>query len=248
MAVPLTPVTTNLPQSRSVPSCEALRDGGHPGAQVPSYVDAPIGVLKMMVPGLSGIRIDMVENASDGTPAMPTQDMTASILNRTGAVIADQFHRMPNLIAKEEVKEPKYTTLEYGCQSPPCDQVGGPSGREHRLQNSEPVFTRTASYTNKRRPAATHSMSSGRMRMTSRLTTPLTIPRDCPMLASRQRGSSFYLAIFRSPTFATSECRRSAIAKPMCWPLLRFQSRKVCALSLNPATALARPRFKGWPG
>ena len=114
MTVPLTPVTTNLPQSRSVSSCEALRDGGHPVAQVPSYVDAPIGVLKMMVPGLSGIGIDMVENASDGTPAMPTQDMTASILNRTGAVIADQFHRMPNLIAKEEVKEPKYTTLEYG--------------------------------------------------------------------------------------------------------------------------------------
>ena len=127
MAVPLTPVTTNLPQSRSVPSCEALRDGGHPGAQVPSYVDAPIGVLKMMVPGLSGIRIDMVENASDGTPAMPTQDMTASILNRTGAVIADQFHRMPNLIAKEEVKEPKYTTLEYGSPAPSSLRPGGGS-------------------------------------------------------------------------------------------------------------------------
>jgi tetratricopeptide (TPR) repeat protein len=112
MTVPLTPVTTNLPQSRSVPSCETHRGGGQLVAQVPSYVDEPIEQLKRMVPGLSGIRVEAVEDASEGTPAMPARDKTASILNRTGAVIADLLRRMPNLIAKEEVKEPTDTVLE----------------------------------------------------------------------------------------------------------------------------------------
>jgi len=79
---------------------------------VPLYVDEPIEQLKKMVPGLSGIRIEAVANARAGTPALPAQDKTASILNRTGAVIADLFHKMPNLIAKEEVKEPTDTVLE----------------------------------------------------------------------------------------------------------------------------------------
>jgi dienelactone hydrolase len=112
MTVPLTPVTTDLPQSQSVPSCEALPGGGRPGAHVPSYVEEPIEQLKRMVPGLSGIRIEAVENAKAGASAIPAQDKTASILNRTSAVIADLFHRMPNLIAKEEVKQPTDTVLK----------------------------------------------------------------------------------------------------------------------------------------
>lgn len=80
--------------------------------EVPSYVDQPIGQLKRMVPGLSGIRLEQVENAGAGTGAMQAQDKTASVLDRTSAVITGMLHRMPNLIAKEEVKEPTDTTLE----------------------------------------------------------------------------------------------------------------------------------------
>jgi hypothetical protein len=79
---------------------------------VPSYVDEPIEQLKKMVPGLSGIRIEAIKNAGAGKPATPAQDKTTSILNQTSAVIANLFHRMPNLIAKEEVKQPTDTTWE----------------------------------------------------------------------------------------------------------------------------------------
>ena len=95
-----------------IPSCtEGTKT--QPGAQAPSYVDEPIEQLKKMVPGLSGIRVETVRNARAGTPAIPAQDKTASILNRTSAVIAELFHKMPNLIAREEVKEPADTILEY---------------------------------------------------------------------------------------------------------------------------------------
>jgi hypothetical protein len=94
-----------------IPSCTAAT-GTQPGPQVPSYVDEPIEQLKKMVPGLSGIKIEGVRNASAGTPTAPVQDKTTFILNRTSAVIAGLFHRMPNLIAKEEVKEPTDTEMK----------------------------------------------------------------------------------------------------------------------------------------
>ena len=126
-------VTASLPQTQSVPSCETLRGGGRPVAQVPSYVDEPIEQLKRMVPGLNGIRIEAAENASGGTPPMAEQDKTASILTRTSAVVAELLHRMPNLIAKEEVKEPTDTILKKNL---PARASLGLSTRE-----SEPGFT-----------------------------------------------------------------------------------------------------------
>jgi len=92
------------------PSCTALT-GPQAGPQVPSYVDEPIEQLKRMVPGLNGIKTEAVRNAMAGTSATPAQDKTASVLDRTSAVIADLFHRMPNLIAKEEVKQPTDTVM-----------------------------------------------------------------------------------------------------------------------------------------
>ncbi len=100
-----------------IPSCTALIEAP-PGPLVPSYVDEPIEQLKKMVPGLSGIRIDAAENAKAGTPAMKAHDKTASILNRTGEIIAGLLHRMPNLIAREEVKEPTDTTWENSLPRP----------------------------------------------------------------------------------------------------------------------------------
>lgn len=93
-----------------VPSCTGLT-GPQTGPQVPSYVDQPNEQLKRMVPGLSGIKIDSVRNARAGTPAPPAQDQATSILDRTSAVIADIFHRMPNLIAKEDVKQATDTVM-----------------------------------------------------------------------------------------------------------------------------------------
>jgi hypothetical protein len=94
-----TSATTKLPTNSAAP-------------EVASYVDQPIEQLKRMVPGLGGIRIERVEKASAGTGAMPAQDKTALVLNRTSAVIAGLLYRMPNLIAKEEVKEPTDTAWE----------------------------------------------------------------------------------------------------------------------------------------
>ena len=109
MMVPVTPAKTDLALTQSVPSCSALRDAGQPSAQAPSYVNEPIEQLKRMVPGLNGVRIQAAENANDGTHTISAQDKTISILSRTSAVIADLMHRMPNLIAKEEVKAPADT-------------------------------------------------------------------------------------------------------------------------------------------
>lgn len=128
-----TTATTDLPQSGSIPSCETFREGGQPGVQVPSYVDEPIEQLKRMVPGLSEIRVEAAENANGGTSPVAAQDKTASILNQASAVVADLFHRMPNLIAKEEVKGPADTTLKNARPSQPSL---GLSTRE-----SEPGFT-----------------------------------------------------------------------------------------------------------
>jgi hypothetical protein len=101
----------------AVPSCTAGIEA-QPGAQAPSYVDEPIDQLKKMVPGLSGIRIESDSNARTGTPAVPAREKTISILNRTSAVIADLLHRMPNLIAREDVKEPTDTVMENDMPKP----------------------------------------------------------------------------------------------------------------------------------
>jgi hypothetical protein len=73
-------------------------------AETPSYVDQPIEQLKKMVPDLSRGKLDAGQDASVAGAATPSQDNTEFILSKTGAVIADLLHRMPNLIAREEVK------------------------------------------------------------------------------------------------------------------------------------------------
>jgi hypothetical protein len=65
-----------------------------------------------MAPGLSGIRIDAAGDARANTPAVPARDKTAYILNEASVAIAGLYHRMPNLIAREEVKDPTDTTWE----------------------------------------------------------------------------------------------------------------------------------------
>jgi hypothetical protein len=44
-------------------------------------------------------------NATDGTTAAPAGDRTTTILNRTSSVTAEMLHRIPNLIAKEDVQQ-----------------------------------------------------------------------------------------------------------------------------------------------
>ncbi len=109
MTIPVTPIAAiaarDASQSQSVPSCAVL-GRSTALAPLPSYVDEPLEHLKRKVPGLRGIQLEAVQSAPGGQTAAPAQERTAFILAQTGALIADLLHRMPNLIAKEEVRQP----------------------------------------------------------------------------------------------------------------------------------------------
>jgi len=59
-----------------------------------------------MVPSLSGMKLDAGQNATDNSVDRLAQEKAASILSQTGAAVANMLHRMPNLIAREEVRQP----------------------------------------------------------------------------------------------------------------------------------------------
>jgi hypothetical protein len=90
----------------AVSPCQVLPGGTSAVAQVPVYVDEPIEQLKMMVPDLGRLKPDADHDPGDSESATPSQDKTEFILTKTGAVIADQLHRLPNLISTEEVRQP----------------------------------------------------------------------------------------------------------------------------------------------
>ena len=92
--------------SRASGTAEIPSAGTFSAPEIPSYVDQPIEQLKKMVPDLSRRKLDTGHDASDAGAAGPSQDNTQFILSKAGAVIADLVHRMPNLIATEEVKRP----------------------------------------------------------------------------------------------------------------------------------------------
>ena len=115
--VPVTTASAELGSTQSVPRCQTNPDGTSAMAEIPSYgtftmaetpgyVDQPIEQLKDMVPELSRKNFDAGHDASGSGAATLSQDNTEFILSKTGAVIADLLHRMPNLVATEEVKQP----------------------------------------------------------------------------------------------------------------------------------------------
>jgi hypothetical protein len=92
-------------QYPSVPNCALASDSSASkahGATVRSYIDDSFEELKKAVPALHGVKFDEGSNASEGTRAA---DRTKSILEQTSSVTAEMFHRIPNLIAKEEVEQ-----------------------------------------------------------------------------------------------------------------------------------------------
>ncbi len=103
---PNSPAKGNSAQTQSVPACASLRSGVQAVAQAPPYVDEPVEQLKRMVPGLKGIESNPDEITKGSGPAQVVQDKAASILGKTGAVIASLLQRMPDLIAREEVRKP----------------------------------------------------------------------------------------------------------------------------------------------
>lgn len=115
--VPVTTATAELGPTQSVQPCQTFPSGTSAMAEIPSYgtftmaetpsyVDQPIEQLKKMVLDLSRIKLEAAHDAGDAGAATPSQDDTEFILSKTGAVIADLLHRMPNLIATEEVRQP----------------------------------------------------------------------------------------------------------------------------------------------
>jgi Flp pilus assembly protein TadD len=71
-----------------------------------SYVDLQIEQLKKAVPGLNQLKLAAVNDPSSNGTATPSQDLAEAVLSKTGAAIADLRHKIPNLIATEEVIEP----------------------------------------------------------------------------------------------------------------------------------------------
>jgi len=120
--VPRAPVASQT-QPQLIYPCTAIRTGEAEAAPVASYVDESIPVLKKQVPTLRSIRVD----------AAP--DPTASILDHTGEVLADLLHRIPNLIAKEEVRR----TLDPG---PPSSIPLGRRGGELEATQNDSTVTR----------------------------------------------------------------------------------------------------------
>jgi hypothetical protein len=113
-------ITTVLPPLRAqtaVPPCEAAPVGTSDLTEVttistpalpkiPSYVDEPLDQLKNAVPHLDPIKLEAAYDAGGAGAATPPQDDTEFVLNKTGVVIVDPLHRMPNLIATEVVRQP----------------------------------------------------------------------------------------------------------------------------------------------
>lgn len=104
--VPVPATGTDSSQTQFVLDCTALPDGAAVIAQVPPYIDEPIDILKTMVPALNGIDASGDGKTGDSGATGRGQDESAFILGKTGAVIASLLHNMPNLIAREEVRQP----------------------------------------------------------------------------------------------------------------------------------------------
>jgi tetratricopeptide (TPR) repeat protein len=110
-------------------------------APIPSYVDDSQEQLKKAVPALRGIRFESGQNASEGASASPVQDQTVPILNQSGALIADLLHRMPNLIAREEVRQ----SVE-GAQFSSTSTSVGKRGQQLSVQSVPVMQYRTTVY------------------------------------------------------------------------------------------------------
>jgi hypothetical protein len=96
--------------SSAVPDCAVIPDGldgsanrarSAQGATFHTYVDDSVEELKKAVPALHGVKFDERPNTADSAAG----DLTRSILDKTSAVTAEMFHRIPNLIAKEDVQQ-----------------------------------------------------------------------------------------------------------------------------------------------
>jgi lipoprotein NlpI len=139
-AAPVAPAQSKSP---SAPSCGVLPDSlpgiatatlSNHAAPAPTYVDDSVEELKRAVPALRGIKFEAGLNAQDSMTVVPAQDGTESILEQTSAVTADLLHRIPNLIAREEVQQTTGSTMQnsatmpvgrrmqYGIQSVPVTQ------------------------------------------------------------------------------------------------------------------------------
>jgi hypothetical protein len=87
------------------PAGGTIRAQSVPGVAFRTYVEDSVEELKRAVPALHGARFDEVSNAAESTTAAPSGDRTKSILVQASAVTAEMLHRIPNLIAREEVRQ-----------------------------------------------------------------------------------------------------------------------------------------------
>lgn len=137
--VTVSPAETDLGQTQFVPACSALPGGAAAVAEVRPYVDEPIGLLKGIVPGLNGIKANADEKANDSGAAGAPQDESTIILSKTGAAITGLLHTMPNLIAREEVRQPTAPQEIDGTGLEAARPISGGLGALRSGENEIPV-------------------------------------------------------------------------------------------------------------
>jgi lipoprotein NlpI len=118
-------VVTPAPQAgitySSVPDCSLFSDASPGSASQPqsahgaahrTYVEDSVEELRKSVPALHGVKFDEGLNGTDGAAVASVADRTASILDKTSAVTEEMMHRVPNLIAKEQVEQTIISTSQ----------------------------------------------------------------------------------------------------------------------------------------
>jgi len=113
------PIESQTP-ARSIPSCDAIalslatlgQTQANHGAAPPNYVDESFDQLKKEVPALRGVKFDSEPNGALDRPGGPAPVNTALVLDQAGAVTASMLHRMPNLIAREQVDQVTGSTMD----------------------------------------------------------------------------------------------------------------------------------------
>jgi hypothetical protein len=84
-------------QSSVLPACSAS------GRTSQTYVDETLDQIKKSVPSLRGIKAEADQAPGGSTGDAQARSQTDMILNQASLAIAEMRHRIPNLIAKEEV-------------------------------------------------------------------------------------------------------------------------------------------------
>jgi hypothetical protein len=94
-------------------------------AHAKPYLDAPLSELKRAVPALGGLKAD------------PSQENLQSILDRTGEMVQAQVPKLPDLTAREEIRQAQFKVPREGEQDDPGGSISMGGGRNRGLGRTQ---------------------------------------------------------------------------------------------------------------